>query len=79
MREGVEASVIAADPEAAAAREEAAARETFARTTRSTEHGMRGFHVRGDFATIARIEATVASFAQVLLTMGDTSTLDVRR
>ena len=75
----VEASIIAADPEAAAAREEAAARETFARTTRSTEHGMRGFYVRGDLATIARIEASVAYFAQTLLAMGDTSCLDVRR
>jgi hypothetical protein len=42
----VGASIIAADPDTAAAREEAAARDTFAKTTRSTEHGMRGFYVR---------------------------------
>jgi hypothetical protein len=75
----VEAAIIAADPDAAAAREQAAARDTFAKATRSTEHGMRGFYVRADFASIARIDATVAYLAQVLLTMGDTSNLDARR
>ncbi len=75
----VEASIIAADPDAATAREEAAARDTFAKTTRYTEHGMRGFYVRADFATIARIDATVAYLARALLSMGDTSNLDVRR
>ena len=75
----VEAAIVAADPDAAAAREEAAARDTFAKATRSTEHGMRGFYVRADFATIARIDATVAYLARVLLAMGDTTTLDQRR
>ena len=75
----VEAAIVAADPEAAAAREHAAARETFAKATRSTEHGMRGFYIRADFATITRIDATVAYLAQVLLTLGDTTSLDQRR
>ncbi len=75
----VEAAIVAADPDAAAAREEAAAREVFAKTTRSTENGMRGFYIRGDFGTIARIDATVAYLARALLAMGDTSTLDQRR
>ncbi len=75
----VEAAIIAADPDAAAAREEATARDCFAKATRSTEHGMRGFYVRADFATIARIDATVAYLARALLAMGDTSNLDVRR
>jgi hypothetical protein len=75
----VEASIVAADPATAEAREQSAARETFAKTTRSTEHGMRGFYVRADFATIARVDATVAYLAQVLLSMGDTTTLDQRR
>src|SRR5680860_442683 len=75
----VEASIVAADPETAAAREEAAARESFAKATRSTEHGMRGFYVRADFATIARIDATVAFLARALQAMGDTSCLDHRR
>ena len=72
----VEAAIIAADPEAAAAREQAAARESFAKATRSTEHGMRGFYIRADFATITRLDATVAYLAQVLLAMGDTTNLD---
>ena len=75
----VEASITAADPEAATAREQAAARDTFAKPTRSTEYGIRGFYIRADFATIARIDATVAYLARVLLTMGDTGTLDQRR
>ena len=75
----VEAAIIAADPAAAAAREEAAAREVFAKATRSTEHGMRGFYVRADFASIARIDATVAYLARVLQSMGDTTNLDTRR
>ena len=75
----VEAAIIAADPDTAAAREHAAARETFAKATRSTEHGMRGFYIRADFATITRIDATVAYLAQVLLAMGDTASLDQRR
>ena len=40
---------------------------------------MRGFYVRADFATIARIDATVAYLAQALLALGDTSSLDQRR
>lgn len=75
----VEASVIAADPEAAAEREERAARECFARTTHSDEHGIRGLYVRGDAATIMRIDATVAFLARALLVLGDGSTLDRRR
>jgi len=42
----VEAAVIAADPEAAAEREAAAARQQFAKATRSSEDGMRGFYIR---------------------------------
>ena len=75
----LEAAIKAADPETAAARERAAARETFAKTTHSTEHGMRGFYVRADAATIARIDATVAYLAEALLTMGDDTPLDLRR
>ena len=75
----VEAAIIAADPETAAAREQASAQDTFAKATRSTEHGMRGFYIRAHFATIARLDATVAYLAQALLAMGDTSSLDQRR
>src|SRR5680860_1353572 len=75
----VEASIIAADPDSAAAREQAAARDSFAKATRSTEHGMRGFYVRADFAAISRIDATLAFLARALQAMGDTSCLDHRR
>ncbi len=40
---------------------------------------MRGFYVRADFASIARIDATVAYLARVLQSMGDTTNLDTRR
>jgi hypothetical protein len=75
----VEASIVAADPAAAQAREEAAATEQFARPTRSDVHGMRGFYVRADFATIARLDATVAYVAAALDALGDGGTLDERR
>ena len=75
----VEAAIMAADPVTAAEREKWLARETFARATRSNEHGMRGFYVRADFATIARIDATVAFLAKVLLTLGDGRSQDQRR
>lgn len=75
----VEASIVQADPIAAQEREEAAAREQFARPTHSDEHGMRGFYVRADFATIARLDATVAYLAEALKALGDEGTLDERR
>jgi hypothetical protein len=75
----VEAAIVAADPAAAQAREEAAAVDQFARPTRSTEHGMRGFYVRADLATIARLDATVAYVAEALRALGDDGTVDERR
>jgi hypothetical protein len=75
----VEAAIIAADPVAAQAREEAAATEVFARPTRSTEHGMRGFYIRAGFPLIARLDATVAYVAEALKALGDTGTADERR
>ena len=75
----VEAAVKAADPVAAAEREEAERRRQFANPTASTEDGMRGFYIRGPFATIARLDAMVAFFAQVLAHLGDQSSEDERR
>jgi hypothetical protein len=75
----VEASIVQADPVAAREREEAAAKEQFAKPTHSDEHGMRGFYVRADFATIARLDATVAYVADALAALGDEGTLDERR
>ena len=66
----VEGAVAAADPEAAAERERQASNETFARATRSTEDGMRGFYVRSHFAVIARLDATVDHLADALKALG---------
>jgi hypothetical protein len=75
----VEASVKAADPVAAAQAEEAEHRRQFANPTHSDEHGMRGFYIRGPFATIAKLDAAVAFYATVLAHLGDTSSEDERR
>ena len=75
----VQAAVVAADPAAAAAREDAAATEQYARPARSDGHGMRGFYVRAPFAVIARLDATVAFVADALGHLGDTGSLDERR
>jgi hypothetical protein len=75
----VDASIVQADPVAAREREETAATQQFARPTHSDEHGMRGFYVRADFATIARLDATVAYVAEALKALGDDGTLDERR
>jgi hypothetical protein len=75
----VEAAIIAADPEAAAERERQAARQQYAKATRSTENGMRGFYIRAPFAIIAVLEARVAYIAEALRQLGDDSCLDDRR
>ena len=75
----VEAAIKAADPVAAAEREAEAARRQFARTTRSTDHGIRGFYIRAQFAIIARLDATVTWFADALAALGDDSGVDERR
>jgi len=75
----VEAAMKAADPVAAAEREEAEAHRQFANPTRSEEHGMRGFCIRGPFAIIARFDATIAFIAEVFAELGDHSPLEERR
>ena len=75
----VEAAIKASDPGAAAEAEEAAQRRQFADPTRSDEHGMRGFFIRAPFATIARFDAAVAFFADLLRRLGDDDPEDVRR
>jgi hypothetical protein len=79
FEELVAAAIIAADPAAAKEREEEAARRQFAKATRSAENGIRGFYVRANFAIIARLDATVAWFADALQALGDDSSLDQRR
>jgi Domain of unknown function (DUF222) len=75
----VEGAIAAADPEAAAERERQARAETFARPTRSTEDGMRGFYVRAHFAVIARLDATVDHLAEALKALGVNLSEDQRR
>ncbi len=71
--------VVAADPETAAAREAARVAEQFAKRTRSSEEGTAGFYVRSTVGVIARVEATVAFFAEALRAFGDPDDLDRRR
>ncbi len=75
----VEGAVAAADPEATAERERRAARDEHANPTRSTEDGMRGFHIRAPFPVIAKLDATIAYLADALEALGDDTTLDQRR
>jgi hypothetical protein len=74
--------VVAADPQVAAAREAARAREQFAKRTRSSEDGTAGFCVRSSVGVIARVEATVAFVAEALAAFEDPAArvdLDLRR
>ena len=79
FEELVEAAVVAADPEAAAERERQAREQPFARATRSTEDGIRGFYVRAHFAVIARLDATVTHLADALEALGVDASEDERR
>jgi hypothetical protein len=72
-------AAAAADPEAAAERELKARNESFARPTRSTEDGMRGFYIRAHFAVIARLDATVDHVADALEFLGIEGSSDERR
>ncbi len=78
-RPGWPGRIVAADPEAAAAREAERAAEQFAKRTRSSEHGTAGFYVRSTVGVIARVEATVAFLADALTAFGDRDAEDVRR
>jgi hypothetical protein len=75
----VEAKIIEADPEAAAAREAAEALKQFARAGRSNEAGMKGFYLRSGAGLIARFDATVAYLADALKALGDPDGDDLRR
>jgi len=75
----VDAQVITADPETAARQEQEAALKRFARATRGSEDGMRGFYIRGPLGVVARLDATVAYVAEALAALGDTDNLDDRR
>jgi hypothetical protein len=75
----LDGKVVAADPQVAAAREADRASEQFAKRTRSAEDGTAGFYVRSTLGVIARIDASVALFAEALAALGDSDDLDQRR
>ncbi len=75
----LEGRIVAADPEAAAAREAVRVSEQFARRSRSSEHGIAGFYVRSTVGVIARLDATVDYLARLLAAFGDADTLEHRR
>ncbi len=75
----LEGVVVAADPAAAAAREEERALVQFAKRTRSSEAGTAGFYVRSTVGVIARVEATVLFVAEALKAFGDAEDLDARK
>jgi hypothetical protein len=75
----VEARIIAADPEAAERRREAAALDRFVRTGQSTEHGIKSLVARATAGEIIYLVAVVDRIAQILALQGDTDSADVRR
>lgn len=75
----LEAAVVAADPEAAAARERTAAAQTFAKVGQANQHGTKTLYVKTSAAAMARIDATIAYLADALAHFGDTSNEDTRR
>ncbi len=79
FEEHLTAAIAAADPWAAARREHEPARRQYARPTRDSEHGFRGFGIRASCAVIARLDATVQYFADILGALGDEDPVDVRR
>jgi hypothetical protein len=66
----LEAKVIQADPEAAAAKERLAAEERFAKVGRSTEHGQKTLYVKSTAAAITRIDASIDYLVQALRALG---------
>jgi hypothetical protein len=75
----LDAAVITADPDAAAARERAAATAQFAKVGQSNDHGHKTLYVRTDAAAMTRIDATIAYLAAALQTLGDPDTEHQRR
>jgi hypothetical protein len=75
----LDAKIVQADPETAARREAEASSRKFARASRSSEDGMRGFYIRAGLGVIARIDATVHYLATALAALGDADNEDERR
>ncbi|HEX5881188.1 MAG TPA: hypothetical protein VF468_23150, partial [Actinomycetota bacterium] len=70
----LEAGIVAADPVAAAAREEAARAEQFAKVGRSNEHGQKTLYLRADAPVVIRIDATLDYLVQALRALGQDDT-----
>ncbi len=79
FRDILDAAVIAADPDAAAARERAAATDQFAKVGQSNDHGHKTLYVRTDAAAMTRIDTTIAYLADALATLGDPDPEHLRR
>ncbi|UAL30511.1 hypothetical protein K8W59_03010 [Nocardioides rotundus] len=79
FEELVAAAIVASNPAAAAAAEEKAQQASYARVTRSDEHGMRGLYVRAGFPVIAKVDAMLALVADALAAQGVGGTVDERR
>lgn len=75
----LEAKVVEADLEAAAAAEQAAAEARFARVGRSNEHGMKSMYIRGHAKDVIWLDAALAQVAAALAFFGDTDTVEQRR
>jgi hypothetical protein len=71
--------IVEADPETAARREAEAAAAVFAKATRATLDGVKGFYLRAPAALIIRFDATVAYLAAALRALGDRDNEDLRR
>ena len=75
----LEGVVVAADPAAAAVREEERARCSSRSGPGPARPGTAGFYVRSTVGVIARIEATVLFVAEALKAFGDAEDLDARK
>lgn len=75
----VDGEVLAADPEAATAREKRAAEEEFAKVGQTNTHGRKTLYVKSSAAEMIRIDATISYLAEALRALGDTDNEDRRR
>ena len=75
----VEAKIAAADPETARAKEEKAAKATFAKKVRGEGNGMGSFLVRADIATIDQLDAHVTAKEATLVEAMPEADQDTRR
>lgn len=75
----IEAKIIEADPEAAAARARAAALEQFVSTGQCNEYGLKTLVAKANAGDVVFFVAMCDRIAQILLERGDTSPVGVRR